>query len=146
MFDQIEFRSLSRLLLVLPLFLLLGCNEKEYINIKDKNLTKSPLPCLGLAPLNPAWANRELSSLYHFNKSCEYKIAIETKGGIHCNSTFNVPQKVNSNFPSAYLRLELKRGMESPFSYYVDLTSAPTASDIDRAFEAMGEHLQLPKK
>jgi hypothetical protein len=132
-------------LFVVVLVLFAGCTpKKEYINIYDKNITKEPLPCLGLDLMMSEALKKELTKLYHFKPDCEYRISLDSRGGIVCNSSFNSALKANSNFPNSYLRLELKRGVKTLFSYYVDLTSSPDEDDIKRAFEVFSNKVKLP--
>jgi hypothetical protein len=146
MLDLRDYKIFAKFFAILVVIFIFGCNNKEYITIQDKNITKEPLPCLGLDPMNLQFANDALSDIYNFDKSCHYRISITTRGHIHCNSSFNSSTKANSAFPTAYVRLELKDGMNTAFSYYVDLTSPPDNSDIKRAFEVMREYILLPKK
>ena len=119
-------------------------NSNAYVKIYDKNLTRTPLPCmrLKLFPPDPD-AEQTIRTLYRFSPDCPYTLELSTKAGIHCNSNANVPRKVTSNFPSAYLRMELRRGMRLLYSYYVDLTHRPDSSDVREAFDRMREDLRL---
>jgi len=124
-----------------------GCQKKAYVNTYDPAITRTPLPCLGLRVFPPdKEAEQSLRSLYAFSDNCPYTLELSTKSGIHCNSNANVPQKVTSNFPSAYLRMELRKGMRLLYSYYIDLTHKPKAEDIREGFERLREDLKLPEK
>ena len=121
-----------------------GCRNKAYVTVYDQNISRTPLPCLRLKVFPPdPTAEQAIGSLYPFARSCPYVLVLSTKAGIHCNSNANVPQKVTSNFPSAYLRLEIRRGMRLLYSYYADLTAAPDAGDIEEAFDRMREDVRL---
>ena len=134
-----------KIVILLSLVLLLGCTQRrEYINIYDQSVNSTLLPCLGLDLMSADSLRKEITPLYHFKKDCEYKISLESRGGIVCNSSFNSSLKTSSNFPNSYLRLELKKGMKLLFSYYADLTSPPDSSDIKRAFEVLREKVKLP--
>jgi hypothetical protein len=123
-----------------------GCQDRSYVNVYDQNLSRETLPCLGLQvfPSDPV-AQRTLEELYPFRKGCPYTLQVGTKSGIHCNSNANVPQKVTSNFPSAYLRLELRRGMKLLYSYYIDLTEPPGPSEIEKAFRRLQKDVRLKR-
>ncbi len=137
---------MSLKLFLVSILLLLGCsNRKEYINLYEQNLPKSGIDCLGVDEMSQADLSKYLDGLYHFDKSCRYKISLSSRAKIVCNSSFNAPQKATTNFPSAYLRLELKDGMALIFSYYADLTSPPDESDVKRAFEVLRERIK-PKE
>ncbi len=130
-------------MLLLP-FLFTGCQDRSYVKVYDKNLSRTSLPCLALRvfPPDPA-AQRTLRELYPFRGDCPYTLQVATKAGIHCNSNTNVPMKVTSNFPSAYLRMELRRGMKLLYSYYIDLTEAPGPSEIEAAFRRLERDVPL---
>jgi len=128
------------------LLLLSGCQDRSYVNVYDKNLSRETLPCLSLRVFPPdPEARRTLRSLYPFRSDCPYTLQVATKAGIHCNSNANVPQKVTSNFPSAYLRMELRRGMKLLYSYYIDLTEAPGPSELEAAFQRLEKDVHLKR-
>jgi|AAUQ01.1.fsa_nt_gi hypothetical protein len=130
----------------MALLLLLGCNKKEYINVYDKNISNTKISCLEIDESSQSDLIKKLKPLYNFSDNCQYKISISSRKNIVCNSSFNAPQKTTTNFPSAYLRLELKSKMKLIFSYYVDLTSPPNDSDVERAFEVLKEYVDLSSK
>lgn len=139
----------KRALLGIPLLTLAlavtGCRKKDaYVTLYDKNLSAHPPGCLNLSvfPPDPA-IERAAHTLYPFRSDCPYTLAISTKEGIHCNSNANAPRKTLSNFPSAYLRLELRHGMKLLYSYYRDLTAPPDADDLEEAFGRMREETGL---
>ncbi len=135
--------SKSLYLLILGL-LLTACGEHPIVRFYDKNLTKTTLPCLALSVFPPdEKASKTIKSLYKFKKSCPYTLHLSTKEGIICHSFGNAPKKAMSNFPSAYLRLDLNRGTTLLYSYYVDLTHEPNSSDIKDAFERFEDDIKL---
>jgi hypothetical protein len=132
------------LLLTALAFFLAACGDRAYVNVYDRNITRTPIPCLRLKVFPPdPDAQRAVESLYRFSDRCPYTLELSTKSGIHCNSNANVPQKATSNFPSAYLRMELRRGMRLLYSYYIDLTHKPDAEDIERGFDRLRNDLIL---
>ncbi len=124
--------------------LLSGCGEHPLVTLYDHNLTHTPIPCLALqvSPPDPT-ARKTITALYPFKAQCPYTLILTTKEEIVCHSFGNAPKKATSDFPSAYLRMELHRGMDLLYSYYVDLTHAPEASDIRHAFERLQKDLHL---
>jgi hypothetical protein len=132
------------LLFTLPFLFLAGCEDRSYVNVYDKNITRQEIPCLKLQVFPPdPTAERAIEKLYPFRESCPYTLQLSTKSGIHCNSNANAPTKTLSNFPSSYLRMELRKGMRLLYSYYIDLTHAPEAEDIERGMERMRSDLKL---
>ncbi len=124
-----------------------GCGEHPLVKIYDKNITKTTLPCLALSVFPPdKEASKTIKKLYRFKKSCPYTLHISTKEGIICHSSGNAPQKAMSNFPSAYLRLELNKGTKLIYTYYVDLTHEADSSDIEDAFERFSDDIPISTK
>ena len=126
--------------------LLTGCGEHPIVTLYDHNLTHTTIPCLALqvSPPDPN-ARKTIEALYPFTTECPYTLTLSTKNSIVCRSFGNAPKKATSDFPSAYLRLELRRGLKLLYSYYIDLTHAPEASDIHRAFGRLKEDLHLKR-
>ncbi len=119
------------------LFVVSACGRDDtYVKIYDRNLTKTPPGCLRLDPLtmNPGVAET-LKKLYPFTTHCPYRLSVTTEERIRCNSNANAPEKTLSNFPSAFVRLELYRGTHLLYSYYRDLTHKADADDLESAFE-----------
>jgi len=128
------------------LFVLSGCEDRSIVNLYDKTLADTEIPCLKLRVFPPdPEAGRTIEALYPFSAECPYTLELSTKAGIHCNATTNVPQKVTGNFPTAYLRLELRRGLRLLYSYYIDLTQPPDASDIRKGFKRLQSDVKLKK-
>ncbi|ADV46295.1 hypothetical protein [Nitratifractor salsuginis] len=123
--------------LTAALVFLSACSDRHpYVKLYDKNLSKNPPSCLALQVFPPdPDAKKTLRKLYRFRSECPYLLKVTTKEGIVCRSNGNAPIKATSNFPSAYLRMELRRGMKLLYTYYIDLTDEPDASDIEAAFD-----------
>ncbi len=137
---------MKRVIYILPFIsLLTGCGEKPYITFYDKNISQEGVDCLKLDIFPPNKdINRFVHTLYDgFKDDCRYRLKISTKDSIHCSSTANVPQKVNSNFPSSYLRFDLYRGLRLVYGYYIDLTSPADKDDVEDAFDRMKEDINL---
>jgi hypothetical protein len=116
-----------------------GCDDGAYINFYDKNHTK--IDCLSYIPANSNKLDTKLAKLYNFNQNCKYKLQLEYSGGIVCNSSYNAPTKATTNFPNAYIRLEVKDGFKTYYSYYKDLNSNPDTSDLERAFDRLQDDI-----
>ena len=78
-----------------------------------------------------------LNGLYEFTSDCEYRLEVSKKGGIVCNSNQNAPKKTFSNFPSTYLRMDVSKGKEQVYSYYIDLLDSVSEDDVKSAFSRM---------
>ncbi len=128
------------ILLTIPLFLI-GCDSDAQVNIYDKSLTTNRVKCLSYTPDSNSTLESKLGRLYKFNSNCPYKIKLSYKSGIKCNSSFNAVQKATSNFPTAYIKLEVYKGLTIKYSYYKDLTSKPNISDIDDAFNRLKDDI-----
>ena len=121
-----------------------GCRDHAYVHIYDRNITQKPIACLALRVYPPdSEAENAIRRLYVFKSDCPYTLKLSTKAGIHCNSNANAPLKATSNFPNAFLRLELRRGMKLLYSYYVDLTHRPDSGNIEDGFERIRNDLSF---
>jgi len=123
--------------LLFALVLLNSCSNNAQRTFYDKTLKTNKLTCLSFAKKDNSNLEKELEKLYKFDKNCPYTLQISYSSDIVCHSTYNVPQKVNSSFPSAFLTLEVRKGFNIEYSYYIDLTSNPTTSDLKDAFETL---------
>ena len=121
-----------------------GCDDRTYVNIYDKNITHTRIECLDFVVLPPdEKMEKFILSLYPFKKNCPYRLDISYKSRIHCNAAQNAARGAVGNFPSAYLRMELRRGMKLLYSYYIDLTRPAEKSDIKKGFERIRKDLSL---
>jgi hypothetical protein len=130
---------------IVALLFLSACSDRHpYVKLYDRNLTATPPSCLALRvfPPDPS-AEKTLRGLYPFRANCPYLLKVTTKEGIVCRSNGNAPAKATSNFPSAYLRLELRRGMRLLYSYYIDLTEEPGPSEVEAAFDRLRRDIPL---
>lgn len=87
-----------------------------------------------------------MRKLYAFEDNCPYHLDISYKNGITCNSTQNVQRKCIDGFPSAYLNMEVRKGLSLKYSYYIDLKSDVTREDIEKGFECLSKDLKLDSK
>ncbi len=123
-------------------FILSGCNNDDAkINYYDKSLKNKKLKCISYTPESNSILDLELSKLYKFSKNCPNKLTLSYKSNIVCHSPYNVARKVNSNFPSAYITLEVRTGFKLRYSYYRDLTGKATISNLKDAFNKLKEDI-----
>ncbi len=120
--------------------LVIGCEKDAEITFYDKNLKSNKISCLSFIPKNSP-LDKELSKLYNFNQKCPYRLELSYKSNIVCNSPYNAAQKATSEFPNAYITLEVKKGFSLEYSYYKDLTHKPTSNDLKEAFERLKEDI-----
>ena len=119
-----------------------ACNDSSaFVNFYDKSLKDKRLKCISYIPASNKDLDLELLKLYKFSKKCPYTLELSYKNNIVCNSPYNVPQKVNSNFPSAYIKLEVRKGFKLEYSYYKDLTHKTNLSDLKEAFERLKDDI-----
>ena len=132
-------------ILILFALILTACEDKALVNIYNKKITQTPLTCMKLrvSPEDPAMA-KTLNSRYHFDDACDLTLEVSYKSGIVCNSSYNAAQKTLGTFPNSYLKMELRRGMALQYSYYIDLTSKPTESDVNNGFDRLKKDMKLP--
>ncbi|WP_457606319.1 hypothetical protein [Nitratifractor sp.] len=137
-------KKIRHTILFALLLFLSSCGDDAIVKRYDRHLPERGISCLqlDLFPDRPAWRST-LEKLYPFSPGCPYRLSVSGKGGIHCNSNANAPRKTFSNFPSAYLRMELHRGMKLLYSYYIDLTHDVESSDLKRAFHRLQSDLRL---
>jgi len=134
------------LLFSLPVILLFlgGCEKKAMVNIYDRSLKSHPPTCLKLHKysLDPEM-KKSLESVYTFTEDCPWRLTVESQKNIHCNSNQNSQQKALTAFPNSFLRMDIRRGMRSVYSYYIDLTSAADSGDVERGFLRISDDLGL---
>lgn len=135
---QIEFKFIFSIFIAL---ILSGCKNDAQVNFYDKSLKTDKLKCLSFTPQNNTKLEQKLKELYKFNNNCPNRLELSYKSGIVCNSSFNAPQKATTNFPNSYLKLEVKKGFNLAYSYYIDLNNKPTVSDIEEAFSRLKDDI-----
>ncbi|RRS31599.1 MAG: hypothetical protein P794_03505 [Epsilonproteobacteria bacterium (ex Lamellibrachia satsuma)] len=121
---------------------LTACGDKAIVNVYDKKIQKTPIPCLKLTvfPKNKM-ISQTMEKLYTFDDNCPYHLDISHKGGITCNSTQNVQTKCINGFPSSYLNMEVRKGLSLKYSYYIDLMSEADEEDVKKGFERLDKDL-----
>jgi len=125
-------------------FLLFGCEDKSIVHIYDKELVDGGVPCLRLIIFPPdKKAQSILEGLYDFSDDCDFRLEVSKKCGITCNSNQNSDKKALSNFPSSYLKMDVSKGREMVYSYYVDLLDEVDKDDYTDGFERVKKDLKL---
>ena len=122
-------------------FILFGCSNDAKINYYDKSLKNKKLTCISYTPESNSTLDLELSKLYKFSKNCPNKLTLSYKSDIVCHSPYNVSSKVNSNFPSAFITLEVRKGFKIRYSYYKDLTGKATISNLKDSFNRLKDDI-----
>ena len=135
------------LILTIIVLLLNGCEDKAMVTFYDRQLKSHPPTCLALSDisLDPAM-KRSLESIYNFTQNCPWRLTIETKKNIHCNSNQNSQRKALTAFPNSYLRMDIRRGMRSLYSYYLDLPTAADSGDAERGLLRICDDIELKIK
>jgi len=112
-----------------------ACEDKNvYVSFYDKNIKK--VPCLSLDDsLKPF--QKTLAKEYKFQKSCPFRLVLASATNIVCKSPFNASTKTTTNFPSSYVELDIKKGIDLIYSYYKDLTHKTTKDDIEDGFKRL---------
>jgi hypothetical protein len=127
-------------LLISLLLLSIGCQEKAKPIISKNAKLQAPLGCLKLGLLEEDGEFvKTLHILYSFKKDCPYRLSFSYKKDIVCNSSYNVSMKNMGKFPRSFVKLDVRNGLDSLYSYYVDLYSNVDEDDVVDGF------LQLKK-
>ena len=130
------------LLFLLASIFLSGCSDNSITKLYDKNFSNPP--CLKVVVFPPdKMILTNINNLYKFDDNCEYKLQIEKKAGITCNSTHNTGKKTTSNFPSGFLKMNVSKDSKNLYTYYIDLTKPPTKNDVEDAFLRVKKDLKL---
>lgn len=137
---------IKRNLWIVILLLFTACQEKaKPIVIRNPDLAV-PISCIRLNSLGVRKAYIDtLNKLYTFDKKCDLTLSVSYKKDIVCNSTQNVQMKNMGKFPISFLKLELRKGLELKYSYYVDLYSNVDEDDLEEGFERLKEDLLINK-
>ena len=118
-----------------------GCSDNAIVNIFDKKITQNRIECMKLVLFPPdEKIEKTLKKLYSFDDSCAVKFEVSKKSGIVCNSNQNSQKKALTNFPSSYLRMQIKN-KRLLYSYYIDLDHDVTSEDVEKAFARIQKDL-----
>ena len=133
-------------LYLIPLIFFIACEEKSKPTVIIHSDLELPLSCMKLNKLGVDKAFlSSLEKLYDFNQSCPFTLTISSKKDIVCNSTNNVMSKNMGKFPKSFLKLELRKGLNVEYSYYVDLYSNVDKDDVKEGFERLKKDLLVKK-
>jgi len=115
---------------------LTACSDNATVIKYDKNQTQ--LQCLHLVVFPPdKLISETLTKLYDFDANCPYELQVSRKSGIACNSNQNADKKALSNFPSAYIRMDVYKNRKPIYSYYKDLNCKVSKDIIKNAFKRL---------
>jgi hypothetical protein len=127
--------------------LFISCQKRaKAVVIKSPKL-KTPISCMALSEVGveKGFLNK-LRKMYDFNQSCSNRLYISYKRDIICNSSYNAVMKNTHGFPKSYLKFELKRGLDTLYSYYIDLYNNVDIDDIENEFKIVRDDLLKPKE
>ena len=126
---------LKSIVLIACSLVITACEDKNvYVSFYDKSIKK--IPCLSLDnSLKPFEGS--LQKEYNFKENCPYKLVLASATNIVCKSPFNASTKTTTNFPSSYIELDIKKGIDLIYSYYKDLTHETTKDDIQDGFKRL---------
>jgi len=123
------------ILLLVILILMSACEEKSTAVITKSSILKEPILCMKLNNFN---AENELithlKKIYNFNDKCNYSLTLKFKKDIICNSTQNISRKSLGKMPNSFIQLEVKKGFETLYIYYLDLYHNVNVNDLDKGF------------
>lgn len=132
----------NRTLWIVVLLLFTACEEKMKPVVTINPKLQRPILCMKLSSIN---VDKEVlntfNTLYDFNESCPLTLSVSYKKDIVCNSTHNVQMKNVGRFPTSYLKLEVRKGLEMEYTYYVDLYSNVDKDDMVEGFNQLREDL-----
>jgi hypothetical protein len=126
------------------IILLAGCGDNAIVTVYDKDIKDKNITCMRLSilSLDPSLEDA-LHQLYRFQNDCNLTLEVSTKSGIHCNSSHNAAAQATGNFPTSYLKMELRKGLRLQYNYYIDLKDTPDNSDIKKGFGRMKKDLNI---
>ncbi len=80
---------------------------------------------------------------HKFDAECKFKMQVEKKGGITCNSKHNTQSKAMGSFPSSFLNVNVSKGRNKIYGYYIDLIEDVKEDDVEAALKRIKEDLSL---
>jgi len=133
-----------RFFYLFSLVFLLGCSDNTMTKVYEQNLPKNEIPCLNLVIFPPNEAvEKSFEKLYDFDEACRFKLLVEVKGGITCNSNENIQKKAMGSFPSSYINMQLSQNSQKIYSYYRDLKDEVGDEEIEDTFFRMRDEINL---
>ena len=133
------------IILVVITVLFSSCQErgKKPIVHKNANVTTA-ISCLKLASLEEEnLLTSHLKELYNFTSNCDYTLTLSYKKDIVCNSSYNAGMKSMGKFPTSFIKLDVRKGLDAIYSYYQDLYDNIEPDDIDRGFKRLKNDLLI---
>jgi hypothetical protein len=119
-----------------------ACSDDFTVNIYNKKITQIKIPCMKLVVFPPnEKIESYLDSLYTFDTNCSYRLEVDTKSGITCNSNQNYQKKALEEFPTSYLKMQIKESSKLQYSYYKDIREEVEVSDVKEAIKRISEDL-----
>jgi len=126
------------IIVFVSLLFLTACEEKRKPAIFLDSKVKLPISCLQLNPLQlDKKFNPVLKKLYNFDPNCSHILTLSYKKDIICNSSYNVVEKNLGKFPKSFLKLEVRKGLNIEYSYYIDLLENVDSDDVKEGFERL---------
>lgn len=123
---------------MVALLILTACEEKMKPIVTINPKLERPITCMKLDRIS---IDKEVlhtfTKLYDFNETCDLTLSVSYKKDIVCNSTQNVQMKNMGKFPTSFLKLELRKGLELEYKYYIDLYSNVDEDDMAEGFERL---------
>ena len=128
---------------VIATLLFSACQEKEKEPIVHKSTkVTTPISCLTLNSFEEENSlTSHLKKLYTFHSNCDYTLTLTYKKDIVCNSSYNVGMKSMGKFPKSYIKLDVRKGLDTLYSYYLDLYDNIETDDIDKGFNRLKNDL-----
>ena len=130
--------------LVIILIFLSACSDKAITNVYSKELLKEGIPCMRLVVFPP---DKKIESyfrkLHKFDTECKFKMQVEKKGGITCNSKHNTQSKAMGSFPSSFLNINISKENSKIYGYYIDLIEDVKEDDVEDALKRIKRDLSL---
>jgi hypothetical protein len=122
----------------MALVFIVACTDKPKATVQLDKKLQLPLKCLNLNTIGIDKAYKErLESLYSFDKNCKFRLDVSYKKDIVCNSSYNSMAKSTGKFPKSFLKLEVRKGFDTKYSYYIDLLDNVQSDDVEVAFRRL---------
>ncbi len=123
--------------------LFLGCGNKPVVKVYDEGeIGKIGSLAIKISPYDRE-IDRFFRGRYRFVESSNTVLYVVHKENICCNSNQNAAIKAVSGLPHNFLRMEVKRGMKTIYSYYIDLDNPVGIGDLQRAFDRLERDLKI---
>ncbi len=123
-----------------------GCSDGSTVNIFDKKITQKKIECMRLAVFPPnEMIKSTLNKLYSFDDKCSLTLDVSSSSAIVCNSNQNSQKKALSNFPTSYLKMQIK-DKHLLYSYYIDLSSSVASEDVEDGFKRIKQDINFKKQ